>query len=357
MVRRHVRAKRYEPPRTSHRGPTPNHKAGPYANAVLRFYISFPDVYPRHPPLVTFSTDIFHPLVSPLSNYTFAADAQDNGAISASTEPRLPPGGFSLRHGFPGWFPRRAPTAGNPPQTPPRTASSAASTPHSKPTPAGETPGYMRVEEDVSAYDLLEYIRSAFAEEEVLDAVDVEASGDTGAWYAWRTHRRAAGKVFDNDGGEGKIEAAPVGHPSNWDWAGVWEDRVTKGIAASLSEAVLYGGVGSADDVVSGAYLQMPFHNADILCRLGSRRWRRATWTRSRGTSSGRSRHRREGGNRGSAKWARARCFRPAAPGGKRDPGVRWPPARLQPGIYSGAPAVLSQPLPSCDREVANPKR
>lgn len=215
---------------------------------------------------MTFSTDIFHPLVSPLSNYNFSADAQDNSAVSASTEERLPPGGFSLRHGFPGWFTRKASAASNPPQTPPRAVNSAHSTPQSKPTPSGETPGYMRVgEEGVSTYDLLEYIRSAFADEEVLDAVNVEAAGDSGAWYAWRTHRRTAGKAFEGEGEEEQQrEAAPPGHPGSWDWAGVWEDRVTKGIAASLSEAVLYGGAGGADDVVSDVFLQGPFHSADV---------------------------------------------------------------------------------------------
>ena len=39
--------------------------------------------------------------------------------------------------------------------------------------------------------------------------------------------------------------------PGEWNWEGVWEQRVEKAIAASLSEPVLYGGVGAADDVVS----------------------------------------------------------------------------------------------------------
>lgn len=39
--------------------------------------------------------------------------------------------------------------------------------------------------------------------------------------------------------------------PGEWNWEGVWEERVKKGIAASLSEPVLFGGVGSTDDVVS----------------------------------------------------------------------------------------------------------
>ncbi len=102
-------------------------RKGPYATAVLRFQISFPDTYPNLPPLVTFSTDMFHPLITPLTTYTYTTDIQDNGTVSATDEERLPPGGFSLRHGFPAWFGRasrsRQTSAQHPPrpdQTPPR---------------------------------------------------------------------------------------------------------------------------------------------------------------------------------------------------------------------------------------------
>lgn len=209
-------------------------------------------MYPRLAPLVTFSTDIFHPLISPLSNYTYSTDIQDNGTVSASDEERLPPGGFSLRHGFPSWFGRRAKaSSAGPPQTPPRAAPSAPSTPpESRPTPAGATPGYMRAgDEAVSTYDVLKYMRSVFDDEEVLDGVGVEAAGNAGAWHAWRTLRKAEGKSFEDGETDQRAEAG-AGHPGSWDWDGVWEDRVKKCIAGSLSEAVLYGGAGGVDDVV-----------------------------------------------------------------------------------------------------------
>jgi hypothetical protein len=40
--------------------------------------------------------------------------------------------------------------------------------------------------------------------------------------------------------------------PGEWNWEGVWEERVKRGIATSLSESVLYGNAGGADDVVGG---------------------------------------------------------------------------------------------------------
>src|SRR3954468_18567199 len=79
---------------------------GPYAPAVLRFQISFPATYPTLPPLVTFSTDVFHPLLTPLTTYTYTTGSSDTDTVSATDEERLPPGGFSLRHGFPQWFGR-----------------------------------------------------------------------------------------------------------------------------------------------------------------------------------------------------------------------------------------------------------
>lgn len=199
---------------------------------------------------MTFSTEIFHPLVSPLTNYTYSTDIQDNGTVSSSDEERLPPGGFSLRHGFPSWFGRRGRSSTDPPQTPPRTGRSAPSTPESRPTPAGATPGYMRTgDEAVSTYDVLEYMRSVFDDESVLDGIGIEAAGNAGAWHAWRTHRKAAGKVFEDEEADQPAEAG-AGNPGSWNWDGVWEDRVKKCIAGSLSEAVLYGGAGGVDDVV-----------------------------------------------------------------------------------------------------------
>ncbi|KAI1042900.1 hypothetical protein LB505_001027 [Fusarium chuoi] len=49
---------------------------------------------------------MFHPLITPLTTYMYTTDIQESGTVSASDQERLPPGGFSLRHGFPDWFGR-----------------------------------------------------------------------------------------------------------------------------------------------------------------------------------------------------------------------------------------------------------
>jgi hypothetical protein len=237
---------------------------------------------------VTFSTDMFHPLITPLTTYLYTTDIQDNGTVSATDEERLPPGGFSLRHGFPSWFGRGRRTAGSSSQatnqyssdqTPPRQSQgslSVTTTPESRPSPPGAQPSYMRTRKpDVSTYQVLHYIRSTFDNEEILDSIPLEAAGNPGAWHAWRTHQIQQGKqlqtVTDNswhDGldaadsksqdnpaagnspGRSRTTAALPRQPGEWDWQGVWEDRVKKGIAASLSEPVLYGTAGGADEVV-----------------------------------------------------------------------------------------------------------
>lgn len=210
----------------------------------------------------------------------YTTDIQEGGTVSATDEERLPPGGFSLRHGFPGWFGRgsrgrhRAGRDHSTLQTPPRSSralggggrDSNSSTPNSKiaasdtsPSPAGRgAPGtggtagssgstasrsFMDVQKrEVSTLEVLSYIRSSFDDESVLDSVPLEAAGNPGAWHAWRSHRGY------NTLPEGDPSARK---PGEWNWEGVWEERVKKGITASLSEPVLYGGVGGGDDTVS----------------------------------------------------------------------------------------------------------
>lgn len=213
----------------------------------------------------------------------YTTDIQEGGTVSATDEERLPPGGFSLRHGFPGWFGRGSKSrlpAGQPAmaQTPPRTSralsrgpDSNTSTPNSKIAASpessagrgggtGGSPGstasqsYMDVHKvEISTFEVLSYIRSTFDDETVLDSVPLEAAGNPGAWHAWRTHRG--------------YHALPEGDPSarkpgEWNWEGVWEERVKKGITASLSEQVLFGGQGGADDTVCG----LPDHMVSSYC-------------------------------------------------------------------------------------------
>ncbi|KAG5926632.1 hypothetical protein E4U42_003112 [Claviceps africana] len=264
---------------------------GPYAPAVLRFQISFPDAYPKLPPVVLFSTDIFHPLLSPLTTYMYSTDVQDDGNVSAADQQRLPPGSFSLRHGFPEWFARGRPTDPDPKPVggeplarsgSDRTGAivgSGATSPRS--SDADVTVGHTKAgPPTVSIYSILKYIQSTFETAEVLDSVPLEAAGNPGAWHAWRTHRRKSSK---NPGrrpspghsaqsddvhtppasrdGDGIVLSSPaVRRPGEWNWDGVWEDRVKKGVSNSLGDSVLYGPSGLPDDMIRF----LPMDDTDI---------------------------------------------------------------------------------------------
>lgn len=269
--------------------------AGPYAPAILRFHISFPDTYPSLPPLVTFSTDIFHPLITPLTTYVHTTDITDSGTVSATDDERLPPGGFSLRHGFPAWFGRASRSrqtsgqqqhpasspphpgaSGTPPPLPPRSTpgGSHQSTPESKkasPRSVSATEGspsaslFARSQASLhdrgpttSTYEVLRYLASTFDSEAVLDGIPLEAAGNPGAWHAWRARQRGKGRgnpVVDVRGEvrrleEGKEQQPTPRKPGEWNWEGVWEERVRRGVQASLSEAVLFG-QGQGDEVIN----------------------------------------------------------------------------------------------------------
>ncbi|PNP45892.1 hypothetical protein TGAMA5MH_02632 [Trichoderma gamsii] len=256
---------------------------GPYAPAVLRFQIMFPDAYPRAPPLVTFSTDIFHPLITPLTTHMYAASVESDK--STTERPKLPPGGFSLEHGFPEWFggPQRSEAGSRRSKSPSAVSTKSSKRRSMKPPPVPEKdnlPRYMQTDRrTISTYSLLKYIRSTFDKAEVLDAVPLSAAGNPGAWHAWRTHRRKQEKVdekktyrlsrlsilsgdttrdFGSERGDGAAESdaksitssQATREPGEWNWDGVWEDRVKKGVASTLTESVLYGASGISDDMI-----------------------------------------------------------------------------------------------------------
>ena len=229
---------------------------------------------------------MFHPLITPLTTYMYTTDIQENGTVSATDEERLPPGGFSLRHGFPEWFGRgkRRVSDGRESRSSQRAvaATDAQATPRNvplimKPLPdtpesAGKLsdagPGGGR---DISIYDVLKYIRSTFDSEETMDSIPLDAAGNPGAWHAWRSHQRKHGKLRDGEpAADAEVASQEEGQggapstdrssqntggrrPGEWNWEGVWEDRVKKNIAMSLSEPVLYGGAATAphDELVS----------------------------------------------------------------------------------------------------------
>jgi hypothetical protein len=221
----------------------------------------------------------------------YTTDIQDSGTVSATDDERLPPGGFSLRHGFPSWFGRASKSAANSRQTSgqflrtlvksPGGSVSGRDTPESG---ASSSPTKGRNSESrqqhVSTYEVLAYIRSTFDDGDVLDAVPLEAAGNPGAWHAWRTHRLKGGKIIptpqlvkdesmqwhdglsDDEGSPSApdgYQRLPGGTPllattrklGEWNWEGVWEHRVKKGVEGSVAEPVLYGNIALSDDLVS----------------------------------------------------------------------------------------------------------
>lgn len=259
--------------------------SGPYASAILRFQIRFPDIYPDLPPLVTFATDVFHPLIVPLTTYTFSTNSTSDDPVSATDEERLPPGGFSLRHGFPHWFGRakrsglasgkssrnvsgntigtvssaRTASSGSGAEGIVASQGSATATSQEEQAPAGDeksrispVPAAGQFAEPrtvVPVAELLEYIRSTFDDEEVLDSLPVEAAGNPGAWHAWRAHRRGA--LGPGDLKRGSPQARL---PGDWHWDGIWARRVRNEIEASHSDPMLFGSAarGGGDEMVSG---------------------------------------------------------------------------------------------------------
>ncbi|EHA27103.1 hypothetical protein ASPNIDRAFT_171671, partial [Aspergillus niger ATCC 1015] len=215
-------------------------RSGPYASAVLRFQIRFPTSYPDMPPLVNFATDVFHPLIVPLTTYTFSTGASSEDPVSATDEERLPPGGFSLRHGFPHWF-GRAKRAGLQSATPPRETASVRNSSATSEGDEGEavapSPAEKSVEprKTVPVSELLDYIRSTFDDETVLDSLPLEAAGNPSAWHAWKAHRKGSTASATKKG------SPQARSPGDWHWDGIWARRVQNEIEASSSDAMLYG--------------------------------------------------------------------------------------------------------------------
>lgn len=217
---------------------------GPYAPGVFRLHISFPDFYPDLPPLITFSTDIFHPLVVPLTTHTFSTGAVDAiGTVSATDEQRLPSGAFSLRNGFPGWFGQARWTDDS------RNASrhvSDNSEADQKDLATVRMEGQQNPppNQNFLVVRALAYLKASFEDLEILDNLPLEVAANPGAWYAWRSHRglpKASSRAVSPAQEEaGKMPVAQK-QPGDWNWEGVFEKRVGSAIEASISDPVLFG--------------------------------------------------------------------------------------------------------------------
>ena len=211
---------------------------------MLRFEISFPSAYPSCPPLIALKTDIFHPLVAPSTSqlYSESSTAEDGTGTGLAQAPNGAQGAvagvFSLKHAFPGWF--EDARVGRPTGGPRR------------PTPW-------------SVIDVLRYMRSAFDDTATLDGLPLAAAADSGAWRAWQTHRRTDGPVEDARRGDlsGESDASSSatqtsdampnddgGLGRDWNWDGVWEERVCRCIENSIADSALYGQSGARNDLV-----------------------------------------------------------------------------------------------------------
>jgi hypothetical protein len=119
----------------------------------------------------------------------------------------------------------------------------------------------------ITIVKVLDYIRSTFSDEAALDSIPLEAAANPGAYHAWRSYRATS---LESDETASSIESptsdaqpsltgkpvdgATLGRnrrPGEWNWEGVWEERVRKAVKASISEAVLFGGGMPGEDIVS----------------------------------------------------------------------------------------------------------
>jgi hypothetical protein len=188
--------------------------------------------------------------VTPLTTYTYSTREPGAEAQSAADEHRLPPGGLSLRHGFPEWFQ----PASNAHASAARQEASPSDVTQGGEDPADQPSTTFQPRRPPHVIEVLQYLRIAFDTEEVLDSIPLDAAANAGAWHAWQSYRTKsstsrATSVARNEKGQGadrslspKQQPGGARRPGEWNWQGVWEDRVRKSINASTSEHVLYGG-------------------------------------------------------------------------------------------------------------------
>lgn len=216
---------------------------GAYSSAVLRFEILFPSAYPQSPPLIIFSTEIFHPLLVPLTTYSFSGATDPSATCSASEAERLPPGSFSLKHGFPDWLPglergRSNVRSTNDDQDPISNVETLSSEDEASKQSNFQTP-QTKQRGQSPLIKLLKYMKAAFEDSELLDTINLEAAGNASAWHAWRTHRGIAKR--DASSANSMSSPSSSRNPADWNWDGLWEARVSNGIDESISDGLLFG--------------------------------------------------------------------------------------------------------------------
>lgn len=218
-------------------------RSGPYASAIVRFEITFPPTYPDVAPQITCSTELFHPLLTPLTTYTLAGRGLDPSTpTSAPTTSLSTPGSFSLRHGFPGWFVQSNESS--------RVSSTSVRDRDEHSSNAArhqlgcEQDQYSPDAKPSNILPVLVYFKRAFEDYEFLDTLPYAAAANMNAWHAWRTHRglpRVGSRSVSPASTESsKTPSSLAKQPADWKWDGVWQSRVESGVEESIGDAALY---------------------------------------------------------------------------------------------------------------------
>ena len=190
----------------------------PYESLIARFTLSFPATYPEGaPPVLTFQTDIFHPLIVPLTTYT--SSATDEGVSSGDV--RVGPGEFSFRRGGP----TQAEDSGT---------------------------------EEPRSLTLLNHVLSTFTTPSLLDDLPLAYAANASAWHAWRSYRGLSPSPLDHTPSDPDRGRSPTSSPSldgarkpthqtpsTWNWDGVFESRVRFNVESSITESTLFGAQGN----------------------------------------------------------------------------------------------------------------
>ena len=97
--------------------------------------------------------------------------------------------------------------------------------------------------ESARIWEILDYMRSTFDSDAMLDDLPISEAANDRAWKAWKAHRQSTSGRLVAETNPDARQASPSG-TSDWNWDGVWQDRVHEGIRSSMSKPTLFGGDG-----------------------------------------------------------------------------------------------------------------
>ena len=163
-----------------------------------------------------------------------------------------------MRHGFPHWFGRTQTIASSSEGSSRNTSGSynvgsqklrdAVRPPpedtHSRNSSVRSLPYHsLSQAQPISIIEVIQYVKHCFDDEGSLDTLPLDAAGNMGAWKAWRAYRKSTNSTTNPCAMEAGLTLQ-----DEWSWDGVWEERVRKGIDASIADSTLYGNSAAAGE-------------------------------------------------------------------------------------------------------------